>query len=112
MIGLALGFVTASAQAQAKNDPTGTWKVTINVPNGQTIEYTLRLKLEGEKLSGVTFREGKEYPIEEPKIKGDELSFQLTRERDGQKFVAKYQGKLAGDAINPPEPASWRGMFG
>jgi hypothetical protein len=43
--------------------------------------------------------QGRETPIEEGKIKGDEISFQVTREIQGNKMVTKYSGKVSGDTI-------------
>lgn len=100
-LAICLLFVTASALSAAdkKADPTGTWKWSFTGQNGQTRETTLKLKLDGEKLSGsVTGRNG-DTAIDDAKIKGDEISFAVTREFNGNKFTAKYNGKLAGDTI-------------
>lgn len=96
---LALGLVMSSAWAQDKPNATGTWLVKFMTPDGNTIEYTLKLKQEGEKLTGVGIREDRESPIDKGMIKGNELSFQTTREAGGQKIVATYKGKLTGDTI-------------
>ncbi len=37
--------------------------------------------------------------IESGKISGDEISFTVTREFNGNKIVAKYSGKITGDSI-------------
>lgn len=37
--------------------------------------------------------------IEKGMIKGDEISFTITREFNGNKFVQKYMGKVSGDTI-------------
>jgi len=80
-------------------DPTGTWKWSTEV-GGQTRETTLKLKLEGDKLTGaVVGRNNQETAIEDGKFKDGEVSFKVTRERNGQKFTTKYSGKLSGDAI-------------
>jgi hypothetical protein len=80
-------------------DPTGTWKWSVEV-GGQTRETTLKLKLEGDKLTGaVVGRNNQETAIEDGKFKDGEVSFKVTRERMGQKFTTKYSGKLSGDTI-------------
>jgi hypothetical protein len=38
-------------------------------------------------------------PIEEAKIAGDTVSFQVTREFNGNKMVTKYTGKISGDTM-------------
>jgi hypothetical protein len=64
------------------------------------MESTLKLDQQGDKLTGtVRGRDGKDVPIEEATIKDVEIAFKVPRERDGQKFVTRYQGKLGNDAI-------------
>jgi hypothetical protein len=79
---------------------TGTWKYTRTLDNGNTIESTLKLKQDGEKLTGTQVRTGADpVNIEEGTFKAGVVAFQITRERDGQKYVAKFSGKLEGDKI-------------
>lgn len=87
------------SQAAESADPTGTWKWSVTF-NDQTRELTLKLKLEGDKLSGVMLgRDNQETPIEDASFKDDEVAFAVTRERNGQKFTIKYKGKVSGDTI-------------
>jgi len=89
-----------SAQAQDKKaDPTGTWKWSFTGQNGQTRETTLKLKLEGDKLTGTISGRGEDTAIEDAKITGDEVSFKVTREFNGNKRTMKYHGKLSGNSI-------------
>ena len=93
-------FVFAgAARGEDKADPTGTWKWEVKF-NDQTREVTLKLKLEGDKLTGAMVgRNGQETAIEDGKFKDGELSFTITRQRNDQKFVTKYSGKQDGDTI-------------
>ena len=92
---IVLGVGAPATAAEA----TGTWKWTVE-RNGNTIETTLKLKQDGEKLTGtITGRQGAETEIEDGKVKDDAVSFKVTREFNGNKVVMKYQGKLAGDSI-------------
>jgi hypothetical protein len=85
--------------AQAQDNPTGTWTWTTDF-GGKPRENTLKLKLEGDKLTGALIgRNNQETPIEEGTYKNGELSFKVTRERGGQKFTTKYTGKVTGDTI-------------
>lgn len=96
---VALAGFTGSALADDKPDPNGTWKWSVE-RGGQTRETTLKLKLEGDKLSGaVVGADGQETAIGDPSFKDGEVSFTVTRERNGQKFVTKYKGKVSGDVI-------------
>ena len=100
-VALVLAFVglTGMARAEDKPNPSGTWKWTVNF-GGQEREFTLKLKADGEKLTGKLVRaDGQETDIEDGKYKDGEVSFKVTRERDGNKFVIKYKGKVSGDTI-------------
>jgi hypothetical protein len=87
-------------RADDKADPSGTWKWTVTAQNGQTREMTLKLKLDGDKLTGAMLgRNNQETKIDDGKYKDGEISFSITRERMGQKFTTKYKGKLSKDTI-------------
>ncbi len=95
---------TSSREWEAKREKsavnvTGTWKWTMTIPNGPTIESTLKLNHSGETLSGVMVRNDTETAIEGAKIKDGDITFQVTRERNGEKFVIKYSGKISSDGI-------------
>jgi len=99
-IGALMGWLGSRAVADDKSDATGTWKSSFTTQNGQTIETTLKLKQDGDKVTGTVKRgDDKEIDIEEGKIKDGELTFQVTRERDGNKFTVKYKGKVTKDSI-------------
>jgi hypothetical protein len=95
----ALVGLIGTARAEEKANPTGTWKWTVN-RGGQSREMTLKLKLDGDKVTGaIVGRDGKDKAIEDAKYKDGEVSFTVTRERDGKKFTSKYTGKVSGDTI-------------
>ena len=96
-----LTFIGLSSvvQAEDKPNPTGTWKWTVKMGE-QSREMTLKLKLEGDKLTGTMLgRNAQETPIEDAKYKDGAVSFKVTREREGRKMVSKYTGKVSGDTI-------------
>jgi len=82
-----------------KVDPAGTWKWSFTGQNGQTRETTLKLKMDGDKLTGTVSGRNGDTAIEEAKLKDDTISFQVTREFNGNKFTQKYSGKISGDTI-------------
>lgn len=97
---LTFAGVVGAARADDKPNPTGTWKWSVTTANGQTRESTLKLKLEGDKLTGTMLgRNNQETPIEDAKYKDGQISFKVTRERNGQKFTTKYSGKVSGETI-------------
>lgn len=90
--------LTAGAQDK-KPEITGTWKSSSTNQDGQVRETTIKLKAEGEKLTGTISGRNNDTAIEAGKIKGEEISFQVTREFGGNKMVVKYTGKVSGDTI-------------
>jgi hypothetical protein len=99
---LALGAV---AQLKAADSASGNWSWTQPGRNGgPDRKSTLKLKQDGEKLTGTLSAPGRggdvaDTEISDGKVKGDEVSFNVTREFNGNKFTAKYNGKLSGDSI-------------
>ena len=90
--------VAGLAGAEEKPNPTGTWKYTADV-NGQSIDVTIKLKLEGDKLTGTLSVLDMESKIEDGKYKDGEVSFKVNREFDGNKFTLKYKGTIKGDTF-------------
>jgi len=96
---VAVAFVCLISPAFAA-DASGTWKWTAS-RGGQSIEATAKLKQEGDKLTGVYVggQSNTESAIENGSVKGDTISFTVTRERNGQKRTTKYTGTLKDDTI-------------
>jgi hypothetical protein len=87
------------ARADDKPNPTGTWKWTVEM-NGQKRDVTLKLKLDGDKLTGsMPGRNNTETAIDDGKFKDGEVSFSVTRDRMGTKVTTKYTGKIDGDTL-------------
>lgn len=101
MTACVLFALTLSAQAADKKaDPTGTWTWSVPGRNGgEAREVKLKLKMEGDKLTGSVSGQQGDTAIDDAKLTGDDISFKVTRERNGTKFTAKYSGKLSGDSI-------------
>ncbi|HVA49691.1 MAG TPA: hypothetical protein VNH11_25215 [Pirellulales bacterium] len=98
---LAITAICLSGLSRADDGtgPTGTWKWSATF-NNQTRDFTLKLKLEGDKLTGAMLGpNNQETAIENGSYKDGEVAFAVTRERNGQKFTVKYKGKVSGDTI-------------
>jgi hypothetical protein len=92
-------------------DPSGTWKWTQQGRGGgggggggTPRESTLTLTMKDGKLTGKLSSPGRdggtnETAISNASIKDDVVAFAVEREFNGNKFVTKYSGKLAGDTI-------------
>jgi hypothetical protein len=96
---LILGMVPFALAQDQKSNVTGTWKWSQEGPGGQ-VEFTLKLKQDGEKLTGtITGFQGEESPIEEGKVKDGAISFKVTRDFGGRAFVTTYTGKVSGGTL-------------
>lgn len=80
-------------------DPSGSWKWTVSPPNGDPIEISVKLEFKDGKLTGTYQSPFGEAAISKGTFKDGAIAFEVERERDGNKFVIKYTGKLEGDAI-------------
>lgn len=99
VLGLMVVGLVGQVQAADKADPSGTWKWSVTM-NDRTREVTLKLKLDGDKLTGtMPGRNNTETAIENATFKDGEVSFSVTRERNDRKFTTKYTGKLDGNTI-------------
>ncbi|HEX2855689.1 MAG TPA: hypothetical protein VHO24_20810 [Opitutaceae bacterium] len=92
---ISLCFTAAALAA----DPSGSWRWAISAPDGEKIEVTLKLSLKDGKLSGNYKSPFGEAAISNASIKEDAIAFDVQREFNGTRFVVKYAGKIAGDAI-------------
>lgn len=89
-------------------DPSGTWKWTQQGRGGggggTPRETTLTLTVKDGKVTGKVSSPGRDgatntADIKDASVKDDVVSFSVEREFNGNKFVTKYSGKLAGDTI-------------
>jgi len=103
LAGILLLGMTAMTNAA---DPTGTWVSSTPGRNGGAPrETTFKLKLDGDKVTGAIVNPGRqggaptETAIEKGKFANDEVSFEVTREFNGNKRTSKYSGKVTADTI-------------
>ena len=102
---LALGGAAQIQAADAKANVAGNWTWTTPGRNGgPDRKSTLTLKVEGDKVSGKIAAAGRDgapvdTAIEAAKLDGATISFTVTREFNGNKFVQKFNGKVEGDSI-------------
>jgi hypothetical protein len=100
-----VGFAPAVLAAE---DANGTWKWTQQGRgnNATAREYSLTLKVDGEKLTGALTAPGRgnnaapaPTDISEGKIKDGDLSFKVVRKGQNGDITITYTGKLSGDTI-------------
>jgi hypothetical protein len=102
---LALGFLAQARAADKGSDAAGTWTWTMKGrQGGPDRKMTLKLKVDGDKVTGKLNSPGRdgqdrETEIKDGKLKGDEISFTVTREMNGNSITSKYNGKVSADSI-------------
>jgi hypothetical protein len=90
----------AADAPKAKSPLEGTWKWTYRTPDGAEVPSRVRFRIKDDKLAATTsFRQGSDANAEKLKFKDNQLSFDVVRERDGEKIVTHYSGELKGDVI-------------
>src|ERR1044071_6453056 len=107
-----LAFVTAILLVVALGafaaDASGKWTFEQQGRGGGPArQVTITLKQDGNKLTGSVpgFGRGGDNPpppteITNGKIDGDNISFEVKREVNGNTMVQKFEGKVQGDQIN------------
>ncbi len=93
-------------------DVAGTWKLRVALKDGPTFEPTLKVQQQGSGVTGTYIGEQGSTPIADALIFGNELTFDVVRERDGKKYRLHYQGKVKGDAIKGFVDYDFDGMNG
>jgi hypothetical protein len=105
-----LAFVSL-AKADDKPNPTGTWRYTVDV-GGQSVDVAIKLKLDGDKLTGAVVINGMEKKIEDGKYKEGAVSFKEIRTMStGKKVTIKYSGQVKGDTLKCKREADRDGQI-
>ena len=106
---------TRALEWEAKRDTakaaaaSGNWNTALILGDGNRIEGTLKLKQDGDKLTGIAVRNENQTQIQDGKIVGNEITFIVIRDRDGRKVTAKYKGKITDDTVKGKVESDWSG---
>jgi hypothetical protein len=94
LLTLAVAAVALSA------DITGKWKGSVPGRDGNSREVAFDFKADGAKLSGTMMGPmGNEIAISEGKVAGEDVSFKVVLEFNGNSMSMSYTGKLAGEEL-------------
>jgi hypothetical protein len=75
-------------------DVSGKYSYEMAGRNGNTMTANLTLKAEGDKLTGSVSGRGGDTDISDGKVDGDNVSFVVVREFNGNKITQNYKGKV------------------
>ncbi len=102
-------FLLGLATVLAAADAAGKWVAEMPGRDGNTMKQTYDLKVDGSTLTGtVSGGRGGETPIQNGKVDGNNISFEVTRSRGGDSFTMKYTGTIDGDTLK----LAWTGPNG
>ena len=91
-------FLLAAAAFAA--DVTGKWKGSFEGPNGPVLNLTFDLKADDAALTGtVSGMLDHALEIKDGKVKGDDVSFWITSEYQGNPIKLMYTGKVGDGQI-------------
>ena len=98
---LMLVFALMAAASALAADVSGKWKSEFQTGDGQKGQNVFTFKVDGEKLTGTVYSSlaDADAKIEEGEVKGDAISFAITRNMGGNEARFQYKGKVAGDEI-------------
>lgn len=88
----------AGQEAAQSVDPSGAWRWDREF-NGQTMDFELKLRWDGEKLTGDYTSFDETTKIEDAKLDKDRVTFTVPREMNGNEFNVDFDGKLTGDRL-------------
>jgi hypothetical protein len=78
----------------------GKWTGQMAGRNGQTREVTFNLKSDGDKLTGTMAGPGgQEIPISDGTVSGDNASWKIKMEFNGNSVTLVYKGVVSGDEM-------------
>jgi hypothetical protein len=80
-------------------DVSGKWVGQMPTRNGDTRETTFDLKANGDTLTGTMTGPQGDIEIKEGKISGNDISFKVPLEFNGNSFVLIFKGTISGDQI-------------
>ena len=81
-------------------DVTGKWTAEMQGRGGQTMTMTMNLKAEGNTLTGTISGRRGETEISDGKVDGNNISFAVVHEFNGNQMKQNFKGKVEGDTIH------------
>ena len=95
LLALLFAFVSLSLAA----DISGKWKADYTSPDGTARTSNFDFKVDGDKLTGKISSTRGEAEIKDGKIKGDDVTFYVIRNFNGDDVKISYSGKVSGGNI-------------
>jgi len=97
------------AVAALAADVTGKWSAEVPGRGGNNQTMTINLKADGDQLTGTVSGRRGDNPISDGKINGDDVSFNVVVDFQGNSIKMIYTGKVSGDEIKFKREVEGRG---
>ena len=103
--------ITLAADAAKTSPLDGTWRWNFTNADSGVIQPTLKVKTEDDgTLTALSrFRSGTSTPVTNFIVSGDQVSFEVVRQRNDETTVTRYHGTFKGDNITGQMVASTAG---
>jgi hypothetical protein len=85
--------------AMSAADPSGVWQLAYTTENGHLRESKLDLKADGDSLGGTLSSERGTAKLENGKISGDEIGFDVVRRSNNDEVTVHFKGKVEGGTM-------------
>lgn len=102
-----LSCILAGAMLAA--DVSGKWTADVQGRGGNTQTVTINLKADGDRLTGTVSGRAGDNQISDGKIVGDDISFDVVLDFNGNSIKMIYTGKVSGDQIKFKREVEGRG---
>ena len=94
-----LAALALAASSLFAADLSGKWVAKMQTPNGDTRDMTMNLKADGDKITGTVGGMRGDAEITEGKISGDDVSWVVVRNFNGNEMRQQYKGKVSGSEM-------------
>jgi hypothetical protein len=109
-VGISQIFAAEGTNSRSVHPLEGSWRWNFTMPDGSTSRPKLVLAVEQDKLSGsIRFRPTTETRITNAALNGNQIRFQVVRQRDGRPIVTTYSGKWTDQVIKGTMESNWAG---
>ena len=98
LLGLFAALTLFTAVAVAA-DISGKWTAEVPGRQGAMQTTTFNFKVDGDKLTGTMAGPRGDAPITDGKVSGDDISFTVSREMNGNTIKMNFTGKVSGGEI-------------
>ena len=112
LVGLTVVLFQPASFAAEPQAPTveGVWKWTFTMPDGSQVTPRLEIKDDAGRWTGVTrLRQGTDAAVTNLTVNGDQISFEVARERDGGVVLTRYSGIWNSNTIKGKIVSNWTG---